>query len=146
MSEKKRKFCKEHYIECENVVHLHLPLSPLHGWEEMNVMICDKTCIYFKVQESAHRKYIPSDIFPTRYNITPFIYFWKTALHMFRVVSPPIIRNIHNCFYRIWYLLKLYCYLRLLWMCWSSNSSTIVAGSSNGLTSTRYCKYSCVCS
>ena len=28
----------------------------------------------------------------------------------------------------------------------SSNSSTIAAGSSNGLTSTRYCKYSCVCS
>ena len=28
----------------------------------------------------------------------------------------------------------------------SSTSSTIEAGSSNGLTSTRYCKYSCVCS
>ena len=28
----------------------------------------------------------------------------------------------------------------------SSNSSTIAVGSSNGLTSTRYCKYSCVCS
>jgi hypothetical protein len=28
----------------------------------------------------------------------------------------------------------------------NSNSSTIVAGSSNGLTSTRYCKYSWVCS
>jgi hypothetical protein len=28
----------------------------------------------------------------------------------------------------------------------SSNSSTIAAGSSDGLTSTRYCKYSCVCS
>ena len=27
-----------------------------------------------------------------------------------------------------------------------SNSSTIAAGSSYGLTSTRYCKYSCVCS
>ena len=30
--------------------------------------------------------------------------------------------------------------------CRSSNSSTIAAGSSNGLTCTRYCKYSCVCS
>ena len=29
-----------------------------------------------------HRKYIPVDIFPTRCNITPFIYFWKTALHV----------------------------------------------------------------
>ena len=28
----------------------------------------------------------------------------------------------------------------------SSNSSTIAAGSSKGMTSTRYCKYSCVCS
>ena len=28
-----------------------------------------------------HRKYIPIDIFPTRCNITQFIYFWKTALH-----------------------------------------------------------------
>ena len=28
----------------------------------------------------------------------------------------------------------------------SSNSSTIVAGRRNGLTSTRYCNYSCVCS
>ena len=28
----------------------------------------------------------------------------------------------------------------------SSNSSTIVTGSSNGLTSTRGCRYSCVCS
>jgi len=29
-----------------------------------------------------HRKYIPFDIFPTRCNITQFIYFWKTALHV----------------------------------------------------------------
>ena len=28
----------------------------------------------------------------------------------------------------------------------SSNSSTIAAGSGNGLASTRFCKYSCVCS
>jgi len=28
-----------------------------------------------------HRKYIPSDIFLTRCNITQFIYFWKSALH-----------------------------------------------------------------
>jgi len=29
-----------------------------------------------------HRKYIPFYIFPTRCNITEFIYFWKTALHI----------------------------------------------------------------
>ena len=27
-----------------------------------------------------HRKYITFDIFPTRCNITQFIYFWKTAV------------------------------------------------------------------
>ena len=36
----------------------------------------------FNVQGSVHRKYIPLDIFPTRCNITQFIYFWKTALHV----------------------------------------------------------------
>jgi len=29
-----------------------------------------------------HRKFIPFDMFPKRYNITQFIYFWKTALHV----------------------------------------------------------------
>jgi len=29
-----------------------------------------------------HRKYIRFDIFPTRCNFAPFIYFWKTALHV----------------------------------------------------------------
>ena len=35
----------------------------------------------FIVQGSLHRKYIPFDIFPTRCNITQFIYLWNTALH-----------------------------------------------------------------
>ena len=89
-------------------------------------------------------------------------------LYMFRVVSPPIIRNTHNCIYSIWYLLNRYCYLPLLWNSWNwfecgvgfaqqphqnrsvqfphhtQTSYTIAAGSSNGLISTRYCKYSCV--
>jgi len=38
--------------------------------------------IAFKVQVSVHRKFIPFDIFPTRCNITQFIYFWKTAIHV----------------------------------------------------------------
>jgi len=29
-----------------------------------------------------HCKYIPFDIFPTGCNITQFIYFWKTAVHV----------------------------------------------------------------
>ena len=36
----------------------------------------------FKVHGPVHHKYIPFDIFPTRCNITQFIYFWKTALHV----------------------------------------------------------------
>ena len=36
----------------------------------------------YNVQGSVHHKCIPFDIFPTRCNITQFIYFWKTALHV----------------------------------------------------------------
>ena len=36
----------------------------------------------YKVQGSVHRRYIPFDIFPTRCNITQFIYFWKTDLQV----------------------------------------------------------------
>ena len=39
--------------------------------------------IFFcNIQGSVRRKYIPFDMFPTRCNITQFIYFWKTALHV----------------------------------------------------------------
>jgi hypothetical protein len=56
-------------------------------------------------------------------------YIWK-LLCMFRVVPPSIIRSAYNCIYSIWYLSHRYCYLPL------------AAGSSNGLTSTRCCRYS----
>ena len=39
------------------------------------------------VQGSLYRKYIRFDIFPTRCNITQFIYFWKIALHISGVIS-----------------------------------------------------------
>jgi len=58
---------------------------------------------------------------------------------MFQVVPPPIIRSTYNCTYSIWYLSHHYCYLLLLW-----KSSTLAAGSSNGLTNTRCCRYSCM--
>ena len=60
----------------------------------------------------------PFDIFPTRCNITHFIYFCKTAVHVW-VVSPPIIRSTHNCIYSIWYFSNRYCYLPLLWKRWN---------------------------
>jgi hypothetical protein len=65
------------------------------------------------------------------------VYFIWKLLYMFRVVPPPIIRSANNCIYSIWYLSHRYCCLR-------SNSSTIATGSSNGLTNTRCCRYSCL--
>ena len=56
---------------------------------------------------------------------------WK-LLYMFRVVPPPIIRSAYNCIYSVWYLSHRYCYLPL------------AAGSSNGVTNTRHCRYSCM--
>ena len=91
--------------------------------------------------------YLHSDIYPTRCNVTQFIYLWK-LLYNFRVVFPPIIRSAYNCIYSIWYLSNRYCYLPLSlkrWNCYCiSISSTIATGSSNGLTSTRCCRYSCM--
>ena len=61
-----------------------------------------------------HRKNIPIYIiyiYPTRRNVTQFIYIWK-LLYMFRVV-PSIIRSAYNCIYGVWYLSDRYCYLPL---------------------------------
>jgi hypothetical protein len=84
------------------------------------------------------------------------VYIWK-LLYMFRVVLPLNIRSAYNCIYSIWYLSHRYCYLPLSWKSWnrfefavgqhtqtSSNSSTIAADSSNGVTNTRCCRYSCI--
>ena len=66
------------------------------------------------------------------------VYFtWKLP-YMFRVVPSHIIRSANNCIYSIWYLSHRYCYLPL--------SSTTAADSNNGMTNTRYCRYSCFCS
>jgi hypothetical protein len=53
-----------------------------------------------------------SNIYPTRCNITQFIYIW-TLLYMFRVAPPPIIRSANTCIYSIWYLSHRYSYLPL---------------------------------
>ena len=59
-----------------------------------------------------------SNIYPTRCNVTQFIYIWK-LLYMFRVVPPPIIRSANNCIYSIWYLSHRYCYLPISWKIWN---------------------------
>jgi hypothetical protein len=90
------------------------------------------------------------------------VYFTWKLLYMFRVVTTPIIKSANNCIYSIWYLSPRNCYLLLSWKSWnwfecvvggvhhpqhtqtSSNSSTIAAGNSNGVTNARCCKYSCL--
>jgi hypothetical protein len=64
-----------------------------------------------------------SNIYPTRCNVTKFIYIWK-LLYMLRVVLPPIIRRAYNCIYSIWYQSHCYCYLPLSWKSWNSSIST----------------------
>ena len=58
------------------------------------------------------KRSVYSNIYPTRYNFTLFIYIWK-LLYMFRVVPLPIIRSAYNCIYSIWYFSDRYCYLPL---------------------------------
>ena len=96
-----------------------------------------------KITDTHSEYVILSNIYPTRCNFTQFIYIWK-LLYMFRVVPPPIIRSAYNYIYNTWYLSHRYCYLPLSWMRWScgSNSSTIAADSSNGVTNSRCCRYS----
>ena len=47
-----------------------------------NTLIWKVHFVEFNVQGSVHHKYVPFDTFPTRCNITQFIYFWKSALHV----------------------------------------------------------------
>ena len=68
-----------------------------------------KTCfhillIYFQLDATLHSLFISGKL-----------------LYMFRVVSPPIIRNTHNCIYSIWSLSNRYCYvyLSLSWKSWN---------------------------
>ena len=138
-------------------------------------LICVHVFLKFDVQGSVHRKYIPLDTFPTRCNITQIIYFWKNALHVSGGNSTHYQKHIQLYLQHL-VLVNRYCYLPLWCESWSwsecgvevdlfwcgcnrtktdklphptqssSNSSTIAAGSSNSLTSTRCCKYSCMCS
>ena len=47
------------------------------------------------------------------------LFYLETALDMFRVVPPPIIRSANNSIYSIWYLSHRYCYLPLSWKSWN---------------------------
>jgi hypothetical protein len=65
-----------------------------------------------------------SNIYPTRCNVTQFIFFRK-LLYMFRVVPPPIIRSANNCIYSIWYLSHRYCYLPLKTLIYIQQNATL---------------------
>jgi hypothetical protein len=105
------------------------------------VSACCRVFRYFNINRSVHRNniliYIQQDAMLLHYN-------WK-LFYMFQVVPPPIIRSTYSCIYNIWYSSCHYCYLPQHTQT-SSNSSTIAAGSSNGMTNTRCCRYSCMCS
>ena len=112
--------------------------------------------------------WVYSDIFPTRCNITRFIYFWKTAVHVLGGISTHHQEHTQLYLQHLVHVKPLLLppaiveELELVWvwcgncidLFWcgccstqnSSNSSTTAAGISNGLTSARCCKYSCVCS
>ena len=79
------------------------------------------------------------------------VYFIWKLLYMFRLAPPPIIRSANNCIYSICYLSHRYrfeCAVGGLrhpqHTQTSSNSSTIAADSSNGMTNTRCCRYCCM--
>jgi len=76
-----------------------------------------------RVQEATKRIFLYSNTYPTRCNVTQFIYILK-LLYMFWVLLPPIIRSAYNCIYSIWYLSHRYCYLLLSWMSCNSRSSS----------------------
>ena len=51
------------------------------NYANVSFLVVRNHLVIFNIQGSVHSKYIPFDIFPTRCNVTQFIYFWKTALH-----------------------------------------------------------------
>ena len=63
--------------------------------------------------------FYPTLVFPTRCNITQFIYFWKIAQHVTGGNSTHHQENTHNCIYSIWYLSNRCCYMPLLWKGWN---------------------------
>jgi len=75
---------------------------------------------------------------------TVYLYL-ETDLHVSGVTSTHHQEHI-QLYCSICYLSHRYCYVSLSWKIWnaSSKSSTIAAGSSNGVTNTRCCRYSCM--
>jgi len=124
--------------------YCYLPLS----WKSRN---------RFECAVGGVRKY--SNMYPTRCNVTQFILSGNCST-CFGWYHHPSSGEQKNCVYSTWYLSHRYCYLPLSWKRWNwfecavggerhpqhtqtgSNSSTIAADSSNGVTNTRCCRHS----
>jgi hypothetical protein len=102
-------------------------------------LIC-RSWSFFYVYGSVHRESV-SIIVQQDATIYSLLCFCK-LLYMFWVVTPPIIRSTYNCNYSIWHWLNRLCYLPLSWRSWNFSAE----GSRDGLTSSRCCDYSYMCS
>ena len=133
-------FQKESYFfpspQLSSTVHSNLPNLPIHV--RLRVAAVKRSSLGRCLLQK-YKLHSPINI--QKCKVTRFIYICK-LLYMFLVMSPPIIRSTHNRICSIWYLSNRNCYLPLS----SSNSSTIAAVSSDGLTNTRCCRYIFVCS
>ena len=88
-------------------------------------------------------------IFATRCNITQFIYFWQTALHVLGGISTH--HQEHTTVFTVSgiYLSNRYCYLPLLWKSWNwfeCGMGIVLICFGAVADSTHNCKYNCVCS
>jgi len=74
--------------------------------------------VYTCLHTNQSRSYLNHLVFPTRCNITQFIYFWKTALHVSGSISTH--HQEHTQLYlQYLVLVNRYWYLPLLWESWS---------------------------
>ena len=112
---------------------------------------------------NTHKEYYLIILISNEMQLYTVYFIWK-LLYVFRVVPPPILRSAYNCIYSVWYLSHRNCNLPLSWKRWNlfecavdsvlhsqhtqtgSSTSTIAAGSNNGLTNTRCCRYNCLSS
>jgi hypothetical protein len=72
------------------------------------------------------------------------VYFIWKLVYMLRMVLSPIIRSTNNYIYSVCYLLHRYVVRYPQHTQTSSNSSTIAADSSDGVTNNRRCRYRCM--
>ena len=85
-------------IVCHDIFqHWSINESIWNGWPTLNGQIS----AVFYIQVSVHHEIYASNCL-TRCNYIQFIYICK-LLHMFQVVSPPIIRSSCHCVHSIWH-------------------------------------------